>query len=470
MPMTLQETIEKRANAVHNMRELLNKANKEARDLTDAEETEYSGWEKEVVEYNSVIDKSRKQVERLNWLKEQEDRQDKRVNPRKSSIVLDDKGNPVLESERESVWTPIKDYDSTYRYHRYNERRLIYSPDGRGTEEYSKAYKSYLRGGNPQVLYKAGFDDNTIRTKGPDFNYQQSDDDVRGGYTVVPETFMEGLLKNVDDQTWIWKNSRVIMVRQAQSLGIRKLSAKMSCWNKGSELSDAFDNEDDSIRYGKRYLTPYYFTGAARLSRDLIRVSTLDVESLLYSEFARDLGYVIEQYDVDGNGDRCPLGVLTADNDGISTARDFTASAATTFKIEDLYDAKYGLKPQYRNRARWMFHRNRVRDMLKLRSDSGAGAGTGDFLWQPAVRAGEPDTVLGLPVDENEFFPSTAATGTYFGLLAVWEYYVHAIALDMEILRLVETRAAKNQIEYVGRVKLDGMPVLEEAFSRLKFA
>ena len=78
--------------------------------------------------------------------------------------------------------------------------------------------------------------------------------------------------------------------------------------------------------------------------------------------------------------------------------------------------------------------------------------------------------LLGLPIDENEFFPSTTGANVYFGLLAVWEYYVFAVGLDMEIQRLVETRASKNQNEYIARAKIDGMPTLAEAFTRLQFA
>lgn len=462
--MTAQELLDERNTAHHRMRQIKAEADARGSDKSDFNANETDEWnqlEKKWGDYNDAYKDRQKKDDRSTWLADRDKEGDERSSERKSrgGIIL-----PDQQQEKIVRWNPLKDYDSSYKFSKYNERQMQTNVTGRGTSDYTKAYRSYLKTGDESSLKPFG------GAAYPDQSLLQSDADDRGGYTVPSETFMEGLLKEVDDQTWIWKNSRVIVVSQSQALGIRKLTQKMSCWAKGAELSDAFDNEDDSIRFGKKNLTPSYFTGAARLSRDLIRVSVLDIEQLVYSEFARDLSYVIEQEDISGNGVGGPLGVLINSAEGISSARDFsTDTTSSAFKVETLIGAKYTLKTQYRNRARWMFHRNRISALMKLRSDSGAGAGTGNFLWQPAVRAGEPDTICALPIDENEFFPSGTGSGTYFGLLACWEYYIHAIGLDMEILRLVETRAAKNQVEYVGRIKIDGMPVLEEAFVRLKF-
>ena len=41
-------------------------------------------------------------------------------------------------------------------------------------------------------------------------------------------------------------------------------------------------------------------------------------------------------------------------------------------------------------------------------------------------------------------------------------------ALNMQVQRLTELYAESNQTGYIGRAEVDGMPVLEEAFARLK--
>ena len=91
----------------------------------------------------------------------------------------------------------------------------------------------------------------------------------------------------------------------------------------------------------------------------------------------------------------------------------------------------------------------------------------GQYLWQPGLREGNPDILLGMPVDESEKVPNTFTTQLYVGILAQWRYYYIADALDMEIQTLDQLYAETNEIGYIGRLKNDGMPVLEEAFVRL---
>jgi len=44
------------------------------------------------------------------------------------------------------------------------------------------------------------------------------------------------------------------------------------------------------------------------------------------------------------------------------------------------------------------------------------------------------------------------------------------VALNISIQVLTELYAETNQTGFIGRYELDGMPVLEEAFARLKLA
>jgi HK97 family phage major capsid protein len=61
-------------------------------------------------------------------------------------------------------------------------------------------------------------------------------------------------------------------------------------------------------------------------------------------------------------------------------------------------------------------------------------------------------------------------TGNYVGILGDFSYYWIADALDMQVQRLVELYAATNQVGFIARREVDGMPVLEEAFVRVKLA
>ncbi len=288
----------------------------------------------------------------------------------------------------------------------------------------------------------------------------QSDNPTQAGYLLASEQFAAGILKDVDDLLFIRRYARIHTVLEAGSLGIRKRTTRMNTFGWSSELS--ISPEDTALAYGKKVLTPHHLTGQIKLSRDLVRRSMNGAVAEVQSEMARDAGEAMEDGYMTGNGANQPLGVFTASNDGISTSRDVNTLSATSILSDGLYDAKYRLKQQYRDTARWLFHRDGVRIISKLKDSQG------QYLWQPSLQAGQPDRLLNLPLDESERVPNTFTNNLYVGLLANWRFYEIADALDMELQILVERYAETNQIGYIGRLKTDGMPTLEEAFVRLK--
>ena len=64
--------------------------------------------------------------------------------------------------------------------------------------------------------------------------------------------------------------------------------------------------------------------------------------------------------------------------------------------------------------------------------------------------------------------PNTATTAQYVGIVGDFSYYWLAEALQFELQRLDELYAESNQVGFIGRLEADGMPVLAEAFARVK--
>ena len=94
--------------------------------------------------------------------------------------------------------------------------------------------------------------------------------------------------------------------------------------------------------------------------------------------------------------------------------------------------------------------------------------GEGQYLWSPGLVAGEPDRLLGLPVDESEYAPSTIQSNAYVGALCNWQYYWIAELQGLNVQRLNELYAGTSQVGFIGRYYGDGAPVLESAFVRVK--
>jgi HK97 family phage major capsid protein len=293
----------------------------------------------------------------------------------------------------------------------------------------------------------------------------QVDSDTAGGFLVAPLQMVDALLQAVDDQVWMRQVATVFAVPTADSLGVPTLEADPADADWTSELGTG--NEDSTMSFGRRDLHPHPVAKRIKISRTLLR-KVPNAEALVVSRLAYKFGITQEKAFVIGDGQGKPLGVFTASALGISTARDVaTGNAATSIAFDGLINAKYALKAAYWPRARWLFHRDAVKQISTLRDLSG-GAGTGQYLWYPSVREGEPDTLLGHPVMVSEYAPNTFTSGLYVGMFGDFSNYWIADSLQMDMQRLVELYAGTNQVGLIGRMESDGMPVLEEAFVRVK--
>ncbi|MBN50039.1 MAG: phage major capsid protein [Spongiibacteraceae bacterium] len=289
----------------------------------------------------------------------------------------------------------------------------------------------------------------------------QADVDIEGGYIVPPEQFVNQLIKFVDDMVFIRQRATVIQVPSAQSLGAPSLDTDPADADWTSELDTG--SEDSAMAFGKRSLHPHPLAKRIKVSNKLLRVATMSAENLVRERLAYKFGITEEKAFLTGTGAGQPLGLFTASNDGISTGRDVSeGNTATSIKFDGLIEAKYTLKGQYHPNAAWMFHRDALKQLAKLKD------GEGQYIWRESVRAGEPDRLLGLPFIMSEYAPNTFTTGKYVGILGDYSNYWIADSLAMQLQRLVELYAETNQVGFIGRRELDGMPVLEEAFVRVK--
>lgn len=175
---------------------------------------------------------------------------------------------------------------------------------------------------------------------------------------------------------------------------------------------------------------------------------------------------------ISGSGTGQPLGVYTASANGISTARDVTAASATAVTGDDLINLKYSLKQGYQQdkATAWIVSREFVKRTRKLKVASTTGGNDLEYIWQPGLTDGAPDKILDIPYSMSEYAPAVFTTGLYVAVLGCFRFYRIAQVAEMMMQRLVELYAATNQVGIIGRRWVDGSPVLEEAFARLKLA
>lgn len=289
----------------------------------------------------------------------------------------------------------------------------------------------------------------------------QADNDTTGGTLVVPEEFVNQLIIFVNNAVHMRGISTVLPVTTADSVGIPSVEADPADADWTSEI--LIGGEDSTMATGKRVLHPHPLGKLLKVSRKLLRQSAIPAENLIRERLGYKFAVSEEKAFLTGSGAAQPLGVFTASASGISTGRDVSTGNTTTAVTADgLINAKYGLKAQYMASPslRWIFNRTVLRDIRKLKD------GNGQYLWIAGL-AGAPDTILEVPYLMSEYAPNTMTTGLYVGIIGDFRWYYIVEALKMELQRLDELYAATSQVGFVGRMELDGMPVLEEAFVRV---
>lgn len=416
--MKIIELKQKRAKIVEDQRSILNKAEAEKRGMTADEVTQYEAMEKD-------FDRLTDDIAREEKLQQRE---------------LDMAALEIERRKREEA-----------------EAAAAGKPPGNGPEQPvgKRASKEYGQAFN-SLLVNGG-----LRGINPDeYRALQADSATAGGFVIVPQQFMTSFIQAVDNEVFIRGLATVIQVPTAASLGVPSLDSDPddAAWT--SEIKTGTD--DTGMTFGKRELYPHPLAKRIKVSNKLIRQAPQNIEALVRSRLAYKHAIPQENAYLNGSGSNQPLGVFTASTMGISTGRDVsTGNTATNLSADNLIECKYTLKPQYHKTARWIFHREAIKRVRKLKD------GNGDYLWKVGL-TDKPDTILEIPYSMSEYAPSTFTTGLYVGILGDFKHYWIADALDMQIQVLDQLYAETNQTGYIGRLESDGMPVLEEAFVRVK--
>lgn len=414
---TIRELLENRAKCIADARAILDVSTTEKREATAEERQKFDAFMKEADELKNQADTIQADLNRSRRIEEAE-------------------ANNAIPRDR--IIIPTDQVKSEFKF---RDGRVLDLAGNRANKEYGTAFNAYMKSGQPQ-------------------NSLQADLDQKGGYTV-PSMFNAQLIQDIDDLVFIRQKATKFILNTGDSLGFPSLDSDPGDAEWTAELKTG--SNDDSMTFGKREFKPKPLARRIKVSRTLIRSSAIPIEQLVRSRLAYKFGITEEKSFLVGTGANQPLGLFVASDMGIPTSRDVSdGNTATSITFDGLKNVQYSLKAAYRNRAEWLFHRDAYKQISKLKD------GEGRYLWQPSVQVGSPDILLGRPYNESEYVPNTFTASKYVGMFADFSYYWIVDALTMSMQVLYELYAETNQIGYIGRLECDGMPVLAEAFARVK--
>lgn len=271
--------------------------------------------------------------------------------------------------------------------------------------------------------------------------------DSEGGY-LVPDEFEHTLVDALADQNVMRGLVKVIQTTS----GDRKIPV-VSTHGSASWLDEGKPYVESDEAFSQVSLSAFKLGTFLKISEELLNDSAFSVEAYLATEFARRIGAAEEEAFLVGDGKGKPTGLLDA-TAGAQAA--VTTAKATDISADELIDLHYALRAPYRKNAVWLTNDSTVKAIRKLKD------GNGQYLWQPALTATTPDTVLGRPVHTSVFVPEmkAGAKTVAFGDLA---YYWVADRQGRSFKRLNELFATTGQVGFLASQRLDGKLILPEA-------
>ena len=302
--------------------------------------------------------------------------------------------------------------------------------------------------------YKGSFW-NAMRAKAPSaaiYNALQVGTDSEGGY-LVPDEFEHTLIEALEEENVFRSLAKIINT----SSGDRKIPVVASKGEASWIDEEGLYTEDDDA-FNQVSIGAYKLGTMIKVSEELLNDSAFDLEAYISREFARRIGAREEESFFNGDGTGKPLGIL-ATTGGADVG--VTAASATAITADEVIDLFYSLKSPYRKKAVWVLNDATIKAIRKLKDKND------QYLWQPSLVAGTPDTILGRPVVTSAYMP-TAAAGAKTIAFGDFSYYWIADRQGRSFKRLNELYAANGQVGFLGSQRVDGKLVLTEAIKVLQ--
>ena len=301
------ELREKRANLIHQAREVWNRQDKENRQLTQEERNHYDKLMKEVDQLKERIDEE----ERLENLEGEMTRSiNEPVATRQTTTTDNDKEDKAY---REAFWKAV----------RYGKSEL-------DKEERDLINKRSLNIGT----------------------------DSEGGYTV-PDEFERQLIDTLADEVVM---RSLATVRQSGS-GDRQIPV-ISDHGSASWIDEEGTYGESDITYDQKLIGAHKLGRIIKVSEEFLQDSFMNVADHIRDIFGRTFGEAEEEAFIKGDGSGKPEGIVNGGQEGVEAA---ATDDLTALELIELY---HSLRRPYRPNASWLASDDAVKAIRKLKDDN----------------------------------------------------------------------------------------------------
>ena len=181
------------------------------------------------------------------------------------------------------------------------------------------------------------------------------------------------------------------------------------------------------------------------VAEELLSDSGVSLEAELARAGGNSIGFAVNTALTTGSGSDAPNGAVTASTLGVTGTA--AAGLPTGDNIIDLYYSLDGAVRAASNFA-FMASPTTISSIRKLKDT------TGQYLFQPSLAAGTPDTLIGRPLIEN---PAMASGTSAKSILAGdWDAYRVRVAGGLNVAQSADYQFNLGLINYRFQIRVDG--------------
>ncbi|MBB4067173.1 phage major capsid protein [Gellertiella hungarica] len=212
----------------------------------------------------------------------------------------------------------------------------------------------------------------------------------------------------------------------------------------------AFDQMEIPIREIKTYVD---------LSNWMIEDSDIDIEAEVRLALAEDFGAKEGLSFVSGSTANEPQGFMTDANIVVSNN-----GHASILQADAFIKLMYSLPATFRNSGTWVMNGTTLGVVRSIKDT------TGNYIWQPGLQAGQPETILGRPVVELVDMPDVAANAFPIAFGDFKSGYRIYDRVELSVMANPYSLAEQGIVRFNARRRVGAGVVRPEAFRKLKIA
>lgn len=281
-------------------------------------------------------------------------------------------------------------------------------------------------------------------------------DDTTGGF-LAPSEFTTEIVKGVVEFSPVREIARIRPTSNRSVMVPVRKGTFAASWV--SEIGTR--SETTGLKYGREEIHAHELYAEVIISEQDLEDSAFDLEAEIRMEFAEQFGVAEATAFVGGNGVGKPEGLVA--NTQVTTVNSGSSGVITATGMIDTF---YGVKDVYARNGIWLTKRASLGAIRKIQDNTG-GSNLGNFLWQPGLAPGQPNTILGAPYREAVDMPAigAGAKSVIFGDFR--RGYTIIDRVQLVVKRLTEKYAETGQIALLARKRVGGQVIVPEAFKIL---